>query len=106
MYSANSSSSSSSTKTLSPPKQIQEEPPAQNGEETDPGIDVAALMAQLRETRSQLCREERRSAELEEQLSTMVQQNQALENQVVELHHKNDDVKSMHEELNTLEEVR
>ncbi|XP_049823127.1 cerebellar degeneration-related protein 2-like isoform X3 [Aethina tumida] len=106
VYSANSSSSSSSTKTLSPPKQKQEEPPAQNGEETDPGIDVAALMAQLRETRSQLCREERRSAELEEQLSTMVQQNQALENQVVELHHKNDDVKSMHEELNTLEEVR
>ncbi|CAH0555206.1 unnamed protein product [Brassicogethes aeneus] len=67
---------------------------------------ISHLMTQMREVRSAFCREERRAAELEEQLATMVQQNQDLENQLVQLHHRNDDVKSMHDELTTLEEVR
>ncbi|CAG9862312.1 unnamed protein product [Phyllotreta striolata] len=69
---------------------------------------IAQLLAQLSKARSQCGRDERRIAELEEQLATLVQQNQALENQVVQLAHKDDDLnmKSIHEELTTLEEVR
>lgn len=36
----------------------------------------------------------------------MVQQNQALENQIMHMHSKDADIKSMHDELTTLEEVR
>ncbi|XP_072386792.1 uncharacterized protein Cen isoform X1 [Diabrotica undecimpunctata] len=69
---------------------------------------MTQLLSQLSKTRAQCSRDERRIAELEEQLKTLVQQNQALENQVVQLSHKEDDLnmKSMHEELTTLEEVR
>ncbi|XP_050507226.1 cerebellar degeneration-related protein 2 [Diabrotica virgifera virgifera] len=69
---------------------------------------MAQLLSQLSKTRAQCSRDERRISELEEQLKTLVQQNQALENQVVQLSHKEDDLnmKSMHEELTTLEEVR
>lgn len=63
-------------------------------------------MAQLRESKTQASRDQRRITELEEQLATMIQQNQALENQVIQLHHRDDDMKSMYDELSTLEEVR
>lgn len=63
-------------------------------------------MSQLREVRAQGAKEQRRILELEDQVSTYIQQNQALENQLVKLHHKDDEAKSMHEELTTLEEVR
>ncbi|CAG9771083.1 unnamed protein product [Ceutorhynchus assimilis] len=78
-------------------------------DETDNSMEeMAQLMAQLREARSQCSRDERKIAELEEQLATMVQQNQSLENQVIHLSHRGDDLnmKSMHEELTTLDEVR
>ncbi|CAH1112822.1 unnamed protein product [Psylliodes chrysocephalus] len=69
---------------------------------------VTQLLSQLSKMRSQCTRDERRITELEEQLSTLVQQNQSLENQVIQLSHKGDDLnmKSMHEELTSLEEVR
>ncbi|KAG5899133.1 hypothetical protein JTB14_021630 [Gonioctena quinquepunctata] len=77
--------------------------------EPDSGMEqMTQLLAQLSKTRGQCTRDERRITELEEQLATIVQQNQALENQVIQLTHRGDDlnVKSMHEELTTLEEVR
>lgn len=68
---------------------------------------VAQLLAQLSKSRAQCSRDERRITELEEQLATVIQQNQALENQVVHLSHRGEEgLKSMHEELTTLEEVR
>lgn len=67
---------------------------------------VTQLLSQLREIRTLFSREQRRVSELEEQLSTMVQQNQSLEKQLVHIHLKDEEVKSMHEELTTLEEVR
>nr|XP_023017817.1 cerebellar degeneration-related protein 2 isoform X2 [Leptinotarsa decemlineata] len=69
---------------------------------------MTQLLAQLEKTRAQCSRDERRIAELEEQLSTMVQQNQEFENQVMLFANRGDDLnaKSMHEELTTVEEVR
>lgn len=68
---------------------------------------VAQLLSQLSKSRAQCNRDERRITELEEQLATVIQQNQALENQVVQLSHRGEEgMKSMHEELTTLEEVR
>ncbi|XP_063907688.1 cerebellar degeneration-related protein 2-like isoform X2 [Zophobas morio] len=67
---------------------------------------ISQLMAQLRESKTQASRDQRRITELEEQLATMIQQNQALENQVIQLHHRDDDMKSMYDEFSTLEEVR
>ncbi|KAF5292600.1 hypothetical protein FQA39_LY13933 [Lamprigera yunnana] len=64
------------------------------------------LMMQLRENRTLLCREQRRATELEEQLSAMIRQNQSLENQLLHVNLKDEEAKSMHEELTTLEEVR
>lgn len=88
-----------------------QKPDGQNEEGAEPysGMEqMSQLLAQLSKTRAQCNRDERRIAELEEQLSTMVQQNQALENQVVQLSHRGEDLnmKSMHEELTTLEEVK
>ncbi|KAK5645572.1 hypothetical protein RI129_006872 [Pyrocoelia pectoralis] len=67
---------------------------------------ITELMIQLRETRTLFYREQRRVSELEEQLSTMVRQNQTLEKQLIHLNYKEEEPKSMQEELVTLEEVR
>ncbi|ENN75464.1 hypothetical protein YQE_08014, partial [Dendroctonus ponderosae] len=78
-------------------------------EEPDQGMEeMAQLLAQLRETRAQCSKDERIIGELQEQLTTLEHQNQALEHQVVQLSHRGDDLnmKSMHEELNSLDEVR
>ncbi|EFA09463.2 cerebellar degeneration-related protein 2-like isoform X2 [Tribolium castaneum] len=88
---------------------IKTEPPQVNNEdkENDDNLEqISQLMAQLRESKTQASRDQRRITELEEQLATMIQQNQALENQVIQLHHRDDDMKSMYDELSTLEEVR
>ncbi|XP_060528521.1 cerebellar degeneration-related protein 2-like isoform X2 [Cylas formicarius] len=97
----------------SPPASVKTEPECDQdcnvADQTDSGLEqMSQLLTQLRESRAQCSKDERIIAELEEQLSTMVQQNQALENQVVQLSHKGEDMnmKSMHEELNTLDEVR
>ncbi|XP_066155773.1 myosin heavy chain, clone 203 isoform X3 [Euwallacea fornicatus] len=65
-------------------------------------------MDEVRETRAQCTKQERIIAELEDQLATLQQQNQNLENQVFQRSHKGDDLnmKSINEELNTLDEVR
>lgn len=68
--------------------------------------EVTQLLAQLRENKTQTSRDQRRITELEEQLATIIQQNQALENQVIQMNYREDDVKSMYDELSTLEEVR
>lgn len=67
---------------------------------------LTQLLAQLRENQTLLTREQRRSTELEEHLATMVQQNQSLEKQLLHIHLKDEEAKSVHEELMTLEEVR
>lgn len=89
--------------------QTQPECDQNSTDEIDSGMEeMAQLLAQLRETRALCSKDERKIAELEEQLATMVQQNQALENQVIQLSHRGDDLnmKSMHEELTTLDEVK
>lgn len=68
--------------------------------------EITQLMTQLREMKMQYSKEQRKVVELEEQLTTVLQQNQALENQIIKLHHNDEDAKSMHEELSILEEVR
>ncbi|XP_076265217.1 cerebellar degeneration-related protein 2-like isoform X1 [Rhynchophorus ferrugineus] len=90
---------------------IQTEPECDQNQsdEVDNGVEeLTQLLAQLRESRAQCSRDERIIGELEEQLATMIKQNQALENQVIQLSHQGDDLnmKSMHEELRTLDEVR
>lgn len=101
------------TETISPPKKeieesgdgVTDENDGASGEENVE--QMAQLLAQLRESKTQASRDQRRITELEEQLVTMVQQNQALENQVMQMHHRDDeDMKSMYDELSTLEEVR
>ncbi|KAB0795582.1 hypothetical protein PPYR_12421 [Photinus pyralis] len=81
----------------------------QDKEKDDPDSaneQVTELMVQLRESRTSFYREQRRVSELEEQLSTMIHQNQTLEKQLVQLNYKEEEPKSMHEELTTLEEVQ
>ncbi|KAL3268251.1 hypothetical protein HHI36_007375 [Cryptolaemus montrouzieri] len=68
--------------------------------------EVSKLLTQLREFKTQCAKEQRKVTELEEQLTTLTQQNQVLENQIIKLHHKDEDVKSVHEEFSLLEEVR
>ncbi|XP_068897982.1 cerebellar degeneration-related protein 2-like isoform X4 [Tenebrio molitor] len=90
---------------------IKTEPPSIDEDKENNGGEgsmeqISQLLAQLRECKTQTSRDHRRITELEEQLATMIQQNQALENQVIQLHHRDDDMKSMYDELSTLEEVR
>lgn len=68
--------------------------------------EITQLLAQLRENKTQTSRDQRRITELEEQLAIVIQQNQTLENQVIQMNYREDDVKSMYDELSTLEEVR
>lgn len=68
--------------------------------------EITQLLAQLRENKTQTSRDQRRITELEEQLAIVIQQNQTLENQVIQMNYREDDVKSMYDEISTLEEVR
>ncbi|XP_044753558.1 cerebellar degeneration-related protein 2 isoform X2 [Coccinella septempunctata] len=73
---------------------------------TDALEEVSKLLAQLRDVKLMHAKEQRKVTELEEHLDALQQQNQALENQVIKLHHKGDEFKSIHEEISLLEEVR
>ncbi|XP_012275197.1 cerebellar degeneration-related protein 2-like isoform X2 [Orussus abietinus] len=64
------------------------------------------LLRQLNEARSQRAREQKRVAELGEQLTTLLQENALLEEQLNVWRHKAQDMKSLQEEISTLEEVR
>ncbi|KOX71438.1 Cerebellar degeneration-related protein 2-like [Melipona quadrifasciata] len=68
--------------------------------------EITELMRQLQETRSQRAREQKKVTELGQQLATLLQENNALEEQLNVLRNKAQDVKNLQEEINTLEEVR
>lgn len=68
--------------------------------------EVAKLLTQLREVKLQNAKEQRKVAELEEHVDALELQNQALESQVISMHQRTDEFKSIHEEISLLEEVR
>ncbi|XP_021931281.1 cerebellar degeneration-related protein 2 isoform X3 [Zootermopsis nevadensis] len=68
--------------------------------------EVIRLLEQLQESRSQRVKEQRKISELEEQLAGLLQENLALEEQLTLLRQKEEDMKSLQEEISTLEEVR
>jgi hypothetical protein len=68
--------------------------------------EVIRLLEQLQELRSQRAKEQRKVSELEEQLASLLQENLALEEQMALLQQKEEDMKSLQEEISTLEEVR
>lgn len=67
---------------------------------------LSQLMSQLRENKTLFARDQVRVAELEDQLASVIRQNQSLEKQVNQLSLKDDQSKSMHEELSSLDEFR
>lgn len=68
--------------------------------------EVTELLRQLQESRSQRTREQKKMAELGQQLTALVQENNALEEQLSVWRSKAQDVKNLQEEINALEEVR
>ncbi|CAG5012117.1 unnamed protein product [Parnassius apollo] len=64
------------------------------------------LSDELRENKAAFAQEHRRVTELEEQLASMVQENNRLQEQLRNWNHRDDEPKSMHEEFSILEEVR
>ncbi|CAK1582134.1 unnamed protein product [Parnassius mnemosyne] len=64
------------------------------------------LSDELRENKAAFAQEHRRVTELEEQLASMVQENNRLQEQLRNWNHRDDEPKSMHEEFAILEEVR
>lgn len=68
--------------------------------------EVTELLRQLQEARSQRAREQKKVTELGQQLTSLLQENSALEEQVNIWRSKAQDVKNLQEEINALEEVR
>lgn len=68
--------------------------------------EMTALLRQLQDARNQRAREQKKVTELSQQLTTLLQENSALEEQLTELRNKAQDVKSLQDEISTLEEVR
>ncbi|XP_006614871.1 cerebellar degeneration-related protein 2-like isoform X2 [Apis dorsata] len=68
--------------------------------------EVTELLRQLQEARSQRAREQQKVTELRQQLASLLQENNALEEQLNVWRNKAQDVKNLQEEINTLEEVR
>ncbi|XP_011866650.1 PREDICTED: uncharacterized protein LOC105561357 isoform X2 [Vollenhovia emeryi] len=68
--------------------------------------EMTELLKQLQDARNQRAREQKKVSELSQQLTTLLQENSALEEQLTELRNKAQDVKSLQDEINTLEEVR
>ncbi|XP_014368130.2 nipped-B-like protein B isoform X1 [Papilio machaon] len=68
--------------------------------------DLLRLSDELRENKVAFAQEQRRVTELEEQLASMVQENNRLQDQLRNWHQRDDEPKSMHEEFAILEEVR
>ncbi|GJQ71650.1 hypothetical protein Trydic_g11347 [Trypoxylus dichotomus] len=67
---------------------------------------IAYLMSQLRETHTQCAKDQRRITELQEQLETMQEQTKVLERQLSQYHVKEEEMKSVQDEISSLEEVR
>lgn len=68
--------------------------------------DLLRLSDELRENKVAFAQEQRRVTELEEQLASVIQENNRLQEQLRNWHHRDDEPKSMHEEFSILEEVR
>ncbi|XP_017795241.1 PREDICTED: cerebellar degeneration-related protein 2 isoform X2 [Habropoda laboriosa] len=68
--------------------------------------EVTELLRQLQEARNQRAREQKKVTELGQQLTTLLLENNSLEEQLTVWRSKAEDVKSLQEEINTLEEVR
>lgn len=68
--------------------------------------DLLRLSDELRESKVSFAQEQRRVTELEEQLASMVQENNRLQDQLRNWHQRDDEPKSMQEEFSILEEVR
>ncbi|KAL0125687.1 hypothetical protein PUN28_004632 [Cardiocondyla obscurior] len=68
--------------------------------------EMTKLLRQLQDARNQRAREQKKVSELSQQLTTLVQENSTLEEQLTEWRNKAQDVKSLQDEINTLEEVR
>lgn len=68
--------------------------------------EMTELLRQLQDARNQRAREQKKVSELSQQLTTLLQENSALEEQLTEWRNKAQDVKSLQDEINTLEEVR
>ncbi|XP_004923244.1 cerebellar degeneration-related protein 2-like isoform X2 [Bombyx mori] len=68
--------------------------------------DLLRLSDALRESKVAFAQEQRRVTELEEQLASMVQENNRLHDQLRNWHTREDEPKSMQEEFSILEEVR
>lgn len=68
--------------------------------------DLLRISDELRESKVSFAQEHRRVTELEEQLASMVQENNRLQEQLRNWHQREDEPKSMHEEFSILEEVR
>jgi len=67
---------------------------------------VTELSRQLQESRSQRLREQNKLSEVTQQLNTVLHENTVLEEQLAELRNKVQDIKTLQDEINTLEEVR
>ncbi|CAG9821922.1 unnamed protein product [Phaedon cochleariae] len=105
--------SSTTSPTTTTPRHARDDPDRAADEHGAGAEQLAQLVEQLGRARAQCGREERRAGELEEQLATMARQCQALEEQLARAAHggrgrdeEDLNMKSMHEELTTLEEVR
>lgn len=68
--------------------------------------DLLRISDELRESKVAFAQEQRRVTELEEQLASMIQENNRLQDQLRNWHQREDEPKSMHEEFSILEEVR
>lgn len=68
--------------------------------------EVTELLRQLHETRNQRIREQKRVNELREQLENLIKENGLLEEQLNEWRNREQEMKNLQEEINTLEEVR
>ncbi|XP_063359644.1 cerebellar degeneration-related protein 2-like isoform X1 [Cydia amplana] len=68
--------------------------------------DLLRLSDELRESKVAFAQEQRRVTELEEQLASIVQENNRLQDQLRNWNLNNEEPKSMHEEFAILEEVR
>ncbi|XP_011155146.2 BICD family-like cargo adapter 1 isoform X2 [Harpegnathos saltator] len=64
------------------------------------------LLRQLQDARNQRVREQMKVSELSQQLTTLLQENGALEEQLTVWRNKAQDVKNLQDEISTLEEVR
>ncbi|CAH2086684.1 unnamed protein product [Euphydryas editha] len=86
---------------ITPPKSIAPLP-----ELTKEDEDLLRLSDELRENKVAFAQEQRRVTELEEQLASVIQENNRLQEQLRNWNQKDDEPKSMHEEFSILEEVR